>query len=365
MSSSDIIAKNINIFNDKKIIVAGELLDSEVIYALINIAKELCFWTSDYGEYNKLLKIFSLSDNKAFISTIFNNKKINILFSINCFELDKNYDIGLLSITKTKDQNKHILKSMSLRLNSGLLMCAGANDEGIKGMQNVLKEFGPTQTADTARKSRLFITTPKQLSKEEVEKEEKHLTNNLTTYNLTKYNLNLNISQLPGVFSAQGLDIGTEVLLDYLDKNIEEIINQDTIKILDVGCGCGIISLFLKAKKNTLDIHATDISANAIYSCKYNSQLNNLPINVFVSDMLSNASKYDLIISNPPFHNGVNVVLDATKNLFAQAKQHLTENGSILIVANSFLPYTNLLKEHFSHVEIKNYTSKFKIYHAF
>ncbi len=57
--------------------------------------------------------------------------------------------------------------------------------------------------------------------------------------------------------------------------------------------------------------------------------------------------KFDLIISNPPFHDGIDTAHRTVKELITQAKWHLNQGGESRIVANSFPPYPELLSTTF------------------
>lgn len=360
-NASAIIIKNLEIFANKKVLITGNLADRELITKLLSSVSSLAIWCFDYAEYIAFIKLFNLKtpNNELNSCTFSEDLKITLYFSAQSSIITRDFDIALLLITKTKALNIAILNALTLKLlPNGALMLAGANDEGIKGMEKQLKDIGSYKILDTARKCRLYAITPAEQIGNEQE-----LTF-ASKYTFKDYGLNLTIEQLPGVFSAKSLDEGTQMLLTYLEEHFNSII-KDNMQILDVGCGCGIIGLYLKAKNPTLKITATDVSAHALYSAKHNAQINNLNINVFPSDMLKSTAKYDLIISNPPFHAGIEVMLDATKSLFTDAINHLLPNGSLLIVANSFLPYNQPLQENFSCVSLKKATSKFKIYHAF
>lgn len=92
----------------------------------------------------------------------------------------------------------------------------------------------------------------------------------------------------------------TELLVDKTIKYIEKYFSND-IKILDIGTGSGAIAITLKKKLNCL-VDAVDISGNALEAARENASLNGVSINFSLSDMLENViSKYDVIISNPPY----------------------------------------------------------------
>ena len=77
-------------------------------------------------------------------------------------------------------------------------------------------------------------------------------------------------------------------------------------QILDIGTGSGLISLFLKKHSKNCTIHAWDNSKNALRIAIKNADQNNLDVNFNNIDILKNHSiktKFDLIVSNPPYVN--------------------------------------------------------------
>ena len=127
-----------------------------------------------------------------------------------------------------------------------------------------------------------------------------------------------------GVFSKKGLDFGTRTLLENLDyKNING-------KILDFGCGYGSIGVIV-SKFTGLEVDMLDINKRSIELAKENSKLNKVKTNIFESNIYENVQdKYDYIISNPPIRVGNEILY---KILF-EAKDHLNDNGKLIIVVN-------------------------------
>ena len=128
-----------------------------------------------------------------------------------------------------------------------------------------------------------------------------------------------------GVFSKDGLDIGTEVLLKAL--NFENIKGD----VLDLGCGYGPIGIIL-SKNTTAKIDMIDINDRAISLTKKNITLNKATnIDVFGSDGYENVKKkYDYIITNPPIRVGKEILYKILK----EAKEHLKPDGELWFVIN-------------------------------
>lgn len=160
---------------------------------------------------------------------------------------------------------------------------------------------------------------------------------------------------LPGVFNHGQLDTGTAVLLEYLPA-------PRTGKLLDLGCGSGVIGLSMKARENALDVTLADVDALALQSTRLNAARLGLSVEVLASDGLAEVSgKFDYIVSNPPFHQGKDTNYGFAQQLLAQAQQHLVHEGQLWLVANRHLPYEEWAKEHFANVEVMAQERGFKI----
>ena len=90
----------------------------------------------------------------------------------------------------------------------------------------------------------------------------------------------------------------TEFLIELIKNN-----SDNPKKILDVGTGTGCIALMLKKLYPESIVDACDISLEALDLAKENSEINNLEINLFQSDLLSDVEEvdYDIIVANLPY----------------------------------------------------------------
>ena len=90
----------------------------------------------------------------------------------------------------------------------------------------------------------------------------------------------------------------TEFLIELIKNK-----SDNPKKILDVGTGTGCIALMLKKLYPESTVDACDISLEALDLAKENSEINNLEINLFQSDLLSDVEEvdYDVIVANLPY----------------------------------------------------------------
>ena len=77
---------------------------------------------------------------------------------------------------------------------------------------------------------------------------------------------------------------------------------KDNLKVLDIGTGSGAIALALTKNRPDWTITAADISQDALDLARKNAEIQNLNIFLKKSDCFSEiSSKYDIIVSNPPY----------------------------------------------------------------
>ncbi len=177
-------------------------------------------------------------------------------------------------------------------------------------------------------------------------------------YQISVDSTELTIASLPGVFSQKKLDVGTALLLDNLPKAMHG-------KVLDFGCGSGVISCFIGKKHPNTQLSLLDVSALAISSAKRTLKLNHLSGEVFASNSLSKVTeKYQHIVSNPPFHQGTKTSYQATEDFLNGIKPHISPRGNITIVANSFLQYLPIMQQKIGTTKSLVNKQGFSIYHC-
>ncbi len=168
---------------------------------------------------------------------------------------------------------------------------------------------------------------------------------------------NLEVVSAPGVFSHGRLDPATAMLLEVLNKLP---LRGD---ILDFGCGSGVLGLGIKSTHPEVDLHCADVSALALESCRQSLSLNGHSANVMASCGFKDIEfRFDMIVSNPPFHRGVVTQSDMSMKMLGELGINCKAGGQLVIVANRHLAYPEWMDKTFGGHEVLKSNNKYAVY---
>ena len=127
-----------------------------------------------------------------------------------------------------------------------------------------------------------------------------------------------------GVFSKSEVDRGSLVLL-------KAVVNEPLQgRVLDLGCGYGVIGVVLKTNFPDLSVTAVDVNPRATELASLNGEANHAPMEVLVSDGFEQLGDrmFEAVITNPPIRAGKKVIY----RMFEEAYAHLSEGGAFYAV---------------------------------
>lgn len=201
----------------------------------------------------------------------------------------------------------------------------------------------------------------------------------------------LSLCSLPGVFSHGTVDEGSRLLLEALAATPDQPVQRCaqgagvpqplTRRMLDFGSGCGLLGAWLLADAQSRGriqpwhLDALDVDALAVRSTR--ATLQRLPgelkeeagqgfgFTVLHAEGCAGLrGRYDLIVTNPPFHQGQKQDLSVTRNFLQQAARLLGSRGELWLVANRFLPYADWMAAAFAQVTVVAQDNRFTVYRA-
>jgi len=165
------------------------------------------------------------------------------------------------------------------------------------------------------------------------------------------------------VFSREGLDGGTRLLLQHFPK-----LGPGTKTVIDLGCGNGVLGLAAARRAPDAEVYCVDESFMAVWSAREGFRINEMGGRgwFLAGDGLEDFGNEsaDLILCNPPFHYQNAQTLEIALTLFDQARKVLKASGEFWVVANRHLGHHRALAERFGTVRTAAFDEKYVVLRA-
>lgn len=137
------------------------------------------------------------------------------------------------------------------------------------------------------------------------------------------------------IFSPSAADRGTLAMLSQINLS-------STDKVLDLGCGCGIVGIYAAMLIGADRVVMTDVSPVAVFTAKKNAVHNNVSgVKICLGNCYENVEDRDftLILSNPPYHTDFSVAKEFIEGGFKK----LVSGGKMVMVTKRLDWYKNKL----------------------
>ena len=169
-------------------------------------------------------------------------------------------------------------------------------------------------------------------------------------------NENLQFTSSVGMFSKEGLDRGTAVLLEHMQL-------PATGRALDLGCGIGVVGIIVKRTNPKLSVTQSDVTVKARHLTYRNTKSTGTSTRVVRGDCYEKVAdeKFDIILLNPPRAAGKEKIL----KMISEAPEHLNGGGSLQLVAltnKGGKSYETMMSDAFGNVEKIGRGSGFSVY---
>ncbi|GER87726.1 hypothetical protein KDW_18880 [Dictyobacter vulcani] len=217
----------------------------------------------------------------------------------------------------------------------GRLYVAGAKDRGILTVAKRMQElFGNVETVAMQKGHRVLCSTKR-----------------------TAFPLEAVPDTALRIFADSKLDEGTQLLLSALTV-------KPVDRCLDIGCGAGYIGLHMARQASEGRVMMVDASLAAVDASQQAAEQAGLSnVQVLPSDGAQAVldQQFDLVATNPPFHQGGIQTLEIAQRFIQQAARVLVPAGRLYLVANRFLKYEPTLHTYFQQVEEVAGNSRYKV----
>lgn len=265
---------------------------------------------------------------------------------------DTAFDGALVLVGKHKGKNENWLAEALERTKPGAtIVAAGGKEDGIQALRKRLVKLGvECEHMPKFHGQAVWFTRPDDVSRlvetlaaKPVLVEEKFVAS-------------------AGMFSHDRVDAGSQLLAERLPEDF-------TGRAADFGAGWGYLSVMLAERSPRLkSIDLYEAHYGALDAARQNIAQNcpDVKAQFFWHDVAGEEvkGKYDLVIMNPPFHEGHAAEPGLGQAFIARAAEALVNGGTLLLVANRGLPYEPVLAEHFRSGEEVCRNARFKVLSA-
>jgi len=220
-----------------------------------------------------------------------------------------------------------------------VLLAGGRVKHMTHAMNDVLAEsFGDVRASLARGKSRVLVASSPRPVRDDLTYPE---TSDLP-------DVGLRVVAFGAAFAGAGLDLGTRFLLEQLDAPDGRLPGTEPRDVVDLGCGTGLLAAWAARRWPGARVVAADRSDAAVRSAALTATANGVGDRVrTVRDdagaTLADASA-DVVLLNPPFHDGAALRTDAAHRMFATAGRVLRPGGALWCVWNSHLRYRPALE---------------------
>jgi 16S rRNA G1207 methylase RsmC len=266
-------------------------------------------------------------------------------------------NINLLQVPKSLELFELYLRNVALTATPGTkLACAFQTRHFTPRLLEIAAKYAASVTQSRAyKKARLimlddfFTVIPPENSLVETEFE------------------GIKYQQYPGVFSANHIDYATQFLLTEWTSNERLAELPAPAQLLDPGCGNGVIGDYLLGRYPDAKLTAYDVSRVAIASTEMNLAAHgyserSIVLQVGALSEITEPKRFDLIVTNPPFHDEFQTDINVSTDLFLAACDRLSPGGHLVVVANRHLNYATHLRRYFDEVLVVGENEKFQVY---
>ncbi len=272
-------------------------------------------------------------------------------------------DAVYMRVPKIKSQGQYLIDQLLQRQTVVRLFIVGHQKEGLNSLVKYAEKQFQCQAILTSlgKGWRLVVLeTAPAISQEQI------VNNTVSAYQQWHWQAEEAFFSKPGVYGYTKADIGSALLAQTLVTYWQT--NRPVAKqILDLGCGYGYLTLRLLPQYQAFikDVHwvATDNHFTAILAMQKNTLHHGLAVEIILDDVGATlpAASMDLIICNPPFHQGFETSPALTQHFMAAAQRLLKPGGDVWWVMNRFLAVEELWQNYFAKAEIMALNGQFKV----
>ena len=158
----------------------------------------------------------------------------------------------------------------------------------------------------------------------------------------------------PGVFSADGVDPASRLLVEALPKKLGAV-------VADYGAGWGYLSRQVLTRAEVKELHLVEADHVALHCARQNVEDPRAQFHWADARSWKAPRGLDTVVMNPPFHSGRSAEPELGQAFITAAARQLSPSGQLWLVANRHLPYEEVLAARFAVTREVAGDNRFKI----
>lgn len=267
------------------------------------------------------------------------------------------YALVLALPPRQRDEARALLaRAVTAAAPGGRVLACASNNEGARSLESDLERLAGPVTTITKNKCRAFWTQPLAGPLDAA------LCAEWLALDAVRPIENGRFVSRPGVFAWDRIDAASALLAAHLPHDLAG-------RAADLGAGFGYLSVELLARCpqiRQLDLFEAEARALDLARLNLARITSGCTVGFHWHDVTAGLpQRYDVIVTNPPFHTGSREDRPDIGRRFIQvAADALNRGGRLWLVANRHLPYETVLDERFASVRTVVQEHGFKIIEA-
>lgn len=263
------------------------------------------------------------------------------------------YDAVILRLPKPRHEQEMALhQALAVTRVGGRVFAYGGNDEGVRSFQKVFASLVEGAETIAARGHGRVMG-----GRRDGRPVRGDLAGWIEQGTLTIDGVATAWISYPGLFAAGALDSGTALIVDALSA----IVPQG--RVLDYGCGQGAIARTLQMRAPSIALTLVDNDSVALVAAAAN-----VPgAELVIGDRLGavpHGAPFDLIVSNPPLHEGIREDHSTLEAFVRDARSLLVPQGALWMVVQRRVPCGEMLEAVFEGVAVAAEDSRYRVWRA-
>ena len=329
-----------------------------ITQGVLPLTNRVGFLRARYGEAMQTLDAAPFTCEQTFKPDADTLERAGFRVATDITSSAQRYPMMLVLPPRQRDEARALLaRAIAATELSGRVVAAAGNNAGARSLETDLAELAGGVTSQSKNKCRVFWTPP--LSEAQVNTT---LVQQWLALDQPRPILDGTFRSRPGIFAWDRVDPASQLLADQLPPGLAG-------RAADLGAGFGYLAVELLRRcpgVTSIDLYEAEARALDLARDNVQSIAGRIEVNAYWHDVTRGLEKkYDVIVSNPPFHSSSGADDPGLGRRFiTAAAQALTPGGRLWLVANRHLPYENVLNANFGRVRIAVQQYGFKIIEA-